>query len=165
MPQLTVTGDQVDPLTRRRLFFFKRKDMNILRREGRNRFSSTGNGTYWWHSPASPVPIYLFAALGEAKCHHLSREELPDGGRQGRPHSRFVARGQRVELERLSQLLDPFQSVSPLPHPQGLINHLYATCFGLFFSKVRLTTVENPGNRTKPMTKSDLYWGCFIHIV
>lgn len=73
------------------------------------------------------VLCYLFAALSEADSHTLTREELPYGGRLARPQSRFVVCGQRIQLERLSKLLNLIQSVSPLSHLQLLINHLCVT--------------------------------------
>lgn len=83
-------------------------------RECKAQMSNLSHRLLRWFS-ISRVLCYLFAALSEAESHILTREQLPDGGRLAQ--ARFVARGQGIQLERLSKLLDLPQSVSPLTHP------------------------------------------------
>lgn len=136
MPQLTVTSNQVDPLTQRWVFFFKCKNMYSLRNEAtKYQYSSPSHTIWniqhsnWWEIPASTKSCYLFAAPSETNRHTLTREELPDGGRLAWPQPGLIAWGQRIQLEWLSKLLNLLQSLSPLPHPQVIILYLCAVLY------------------------------------
>lgn len=127
MPQLSITGDQVDPLTLRRLFFFKCKNVDSLSQVKEiSAFLSNckfrfENLRHWLTRPSLHD---LFAALSETDGRILARKEPPDRGRLTRPQSRLVGWRQRVLMEWLSELLNLLQPRSPLTHFSPPLNCL-----------------------------------------
>lgn len=119
-PQLTVTGNQVNPLTHGLLFFFKCKNMHSLENE-RHKIQQLPLHIQYGNIKVEGL-VYLFAALSEADSHGLTREEFPNRRRLAGPQSRLVRCRQRIFLERLSELLNFLQSIPPLTHLQVRIN-------------------------------------------
>lgn len=90
MPQLSITGDQVDPLTLLCLFFLKCKNMHSLWKE-RKTYAVFSVYSFICDTLINEVAFqYLFAALGESDGHVLAREEPPDRGGLAGPQSRLV---------------------------------------------------------------------------
>lgn len=108
------------------------------------------------YSSVSRVLRYLFAALSKADSQTLTRKELPDRGGLAQQQPRFVACGQRMELERMSQLLNLLQTVSPFTHaPKLPVYHLHVTVYSLH--RLCTSQVRSEVNCSKNVLQLDLY--------